>query len=88
MDKGLLANVQLLGTQLLFSCVLTYDLPQDVTTKPTMKKGDIIILRQKIIRNLIRDNVISLKYIKSKRNLTHSFTKGLCNDGVYTKNGT
>ena len=37
-----------------------------------------IHLRHKIMRNLIRDNMISLEYVKSERNLADPFTRGLC----------
>ncbi|KAL8156771.1 hypothetical protein AgCh_001759 [Apium graveolens] len=37
-----------------------------------------IRLRHAIIRNLIRNNVISLEYVKSERNIADPLTKGLC----------
>lgn len=37
-----------------------------------------IRLRHGIVRNLIRNNVISLEYVKTERNIADPFTKGLC----------
>ena len=37
-----------------------------------------IRLRHAIIRSLIRNNVISLEYVKSERNIADPLTKGLC----------
>ena len=37
-----------------------------------------IHLRHAIVRNLIRNNVMSLEYVKSDRNIGDPLTKGLC----------
>ncbi|XP_056694811.1 uncharacterized protein [Spinacia oleracea] len=42
-----------------------------------------IRVRHAIVRDLIRNNVISLEYVKSERNIADPLTKGLCKKMVY-----
>ena len=40
-------------------------------------------MRHAIVRDLIRNNVISLEYVKSERNIADPLTKGLCKKMVH-----